>query len=285
MFIKQVIITHPPQYGTIDREVLNPNAIGNSGGRKTSSATGVDEPKIDDQVISIDTSTNQKLNFILKFNNLNSNNSSNSNTKTNYVTVNEFSMSDIANGLISYKHRSPGSRQDRFGFIVYDGFNNMFTVESGQQVSSYQVFSIDIGGSSSSSISDSVTGSSSAVNNNGGLNQAPVLDKCLGLDYLYQIDGQPGRLITKNELLIVDKDDPDSELSVEVTRKPSYGTLEHKDRPGVPLFRFTQQDINANKIYYLLRHMDDKLGVYEDFFEFDVRDSSSETRLTRNRFE
>lgn len=117
-------------------------------------------------------------------------------------------------------------------------------------------------------------------------NQVPVVEKNLGLDYLYQIDGQPGRLITKNELQIVDKDTPDSELTIDVVRKPAYGSLEHKDRPGTPLFRFTQQDINANKIYYLLRHLDDKMGVYEDYFEFDVHDStSSEPRIKKNRFE
>lgn len=240
-------------------------------------------PKIDDQVISIDTSTNQKLNFILKFNNPNANStSSSSSSLVDYVTVNEFSMADIINGLVSYKHRSPGTRQDRFGFIIYDGLNNMFTLsESGVQSSAYQIFNIDIGGMSGSGIS-SITNNN---NNNQNQNHAPVLEKCLGLDYLYQIDGQPGRLITKNELLIVDRDDIDAELTIEVTRKPAYGSIEHKDRPGVALFRFTQQDINSNKIYYLLRHMDDKLGVYEDFFEFDIRDSSTETRLTRNRFE
>lgn len=116
-------------------------------------------------------------------------------------------------------------------------------------------------------------------------NHAPKLEKNLGLDYLYQIDGQPGRLITKNELLIVDKDDPDTDLSVEITRKPAYGSIEHKDRPGVPLFRFTQQEISSNKIYYLIRNLDDKLGIYEDYFEFDVRDSTSQPRLQKNKFE
>lgn len=117
-------------------------------------------------------------------------------------------------------------------------------------------------------------------------NQPPVIEKNIGLDYLYQIDGHPGRLITKNELMIVDKDDPDSDLVIEVTRKPAYGFIEHKDRPGVQLFRFTQHDINSNKIYYVLRHLDDRIGVYEDYFEFDVHDSASTTGsgLRQNRF-
>lgn len=277
-----MIITHPPQYGTIDRELVPASSLGGRGGDGKTVSTN--EHKLEDQVISIDTSTNQKLNFILKFNNINTNNESSSSNKNTYVTVNEFSMADIVNGLVSYRHRSPGSRHDRFGFIVYDGFNKMFTIESGgQPVSNYQIFNIDIDSSlvSSTSSSSSTQQGWEAVRGN----RAPMLDKCLGLDYLYQIDGQPGRLITKNELLIVDKDDSDADLTIDVTRKPAYGSIEHKDRPGSPLFRFTQQDINANKIYYLLRHMDDKLGVYEDFFEFDVRDSAPETRLAKNRFE
>jgi hypothetical protein len=123
----KVIITHPPQYGTIDRELIT------TSGRKN-------EEK--DKVISIDTSANQKLNFILKFNNPNG---GVVNKSLEYVTVNEFTMADVLNGLISYKHRSPGVRQDRFGFVVYDGYNNMFVIESGLQVSNYQIFNIDIG--------------------------------------------------------------------------------------------------------------------------------------------
>lgn len=163
----KVIITHPPQYGTIDREVRN-SAAASSSSSSSSNAAGSskkDQPLIDDKVISIDTSTNQKLNFILKFNNAGLvNNKSN---VADYVTVNEFTMADIKvnisnishfiiikwlnlifiikNGLISYKHRSPGTKQDRFGFVIYDGFNNMFIIDSGLQVSNYQIFTIDIG--------------------------------------------------------------------------------------------------------------------------------------------
>lgn len=83
----KVIITHPPQYGTIDREVRN----------SSSSASKKDQPNIDDKVISIDTSTNQKLNFILKFNNAGLNNKSN---VADYVTVNEFTMADIKVNIV-----------------------------------------------------------------------------------------------------------------------------------------------------------------------------------------
>lgn len=210
----KIIITHPPQYGTIEKQLLS---------------SSLTEKKIEDHLISINTNLNQKLNFILKFNNQNQ-----TNLKQNYVTVNEFTMSDLEKGLVFYNHRSPGTRQDRFGFIVYDGFNNMFIIDEGVQVSSYQIFSINI---------------------DLDKNLSPVLEKNIGLDYLYQIDGYPGRLIMKNELLVVDKDDHDSDLVIEISRKPAHGYIEHKDRPGLAIFRFTQFDINENKIYYILKKL------------------------------
>jgi hypothetical protein len=242
----KIIITHPPQYGTLEKQ------IGASAAESVESKSGSE-----DKVISINTNTNQKLNFILKFNNPNAKQSVPSN---NYITVNEFTMADIAQGLISYKHRSPGARQDRFGFIVYDGFNNMFMLDTnGLAVSNYQIFNLAV---------------------EMDKNESPVIEKNIGLDYLYQIDGNPGRLIMKNELLVVDKDDTDEDIVLEITRKPAFGFVEHKDRPGVPLHRFSQAEINANKIYYILRSVDDK---FEDYFEFDVYDSV-ENVLRQNRF-
>lgn len=245
----KIIITHPPQYGTLEKQTTSTVSAPDPSGLSDT----------EDKVISINTNTNQKLNFILKFNK--DTGVVHGQTSTSYVTVNEFTMSDLNNGLISYKHRSPGARQDRFGFVVYDGYNNMFITPTGQQVSNYQIFDLII---------DSAQ------------NQPPVIEKNIGLDYLYQIDGQPGRLIMKNELYIVDSDDQDTDLVVEITVKPLYGFVEHKDRPGVPVSRFTQADVNGNRIYYVLRHVDDR-QVYEDYFEFDVHDSA-QNRLKQNRF-
>ncbi|CAF0709362.1 unnamed protein product [Brachionus calyciflorus] len=238
----KIIITHPPQYGTLEKLI-------------TSSAI---DKKIEDQMISINTNLNQKLNFILKFNN---NNNHNQTDLQNYVTVNEFTMSDLEKGLIFYNHRSPGVRQDRFGFIVYDGYNNMFLIDGGIQVSNYQIFNINIDLEK---------------------NQPPILEKNIGLNYLNQFDGYSGRIIMKSDLSIIDKDDSDSDLFIEITRKPIYGYIQHKERPGLAVNRFTQYDINQNKIMYILKKLEDY--VQEDYFEFDVYDLGK-NYLKQNRFD
>ncbi|RNA35735.1 extracellular matrix FRAS1, partial [Brachionus plicatilis] len=232
----KIIITHPPQYGTLERLV-----------------TGPSETKIEDQMISLNTNLNQKLNFILKFNN--------NQSDRKYVSVNEFTMSEIEKGRIFYRHLSQGVRQDRFGFIVYDGYNNMFMIDGGIQVSTYQIFYIDI---------------------EAERNEAPVVQKNLGLNYLHQFEAYTGRVIMKSELLITDKDNSDSDIIVEITRKPLHGFVQHKDRPGLAINRFSQHDLNHNKIYYILTKFDDQ--VTEDFFEFDVYDMAK-NYVKQNRFD
>ncbi len=252
----KVIVTHPTQYGTLERMVPNSQQV-----------AGGSSEKIEDKLISINTNTNQKLNLILKFttnNNNNNNNNTVENKPATFTTINEFTMADLNAGLIYYNHRSPGQRQDRFGFVVYDGVNSIFLNESGQQVSDYQVFNILI---------------------ETDKNSPPVIEKNNGLDYLYQIETQPGRLIMKNDLLITDEDNPENDVFIEITRKPVHGFIEHRDQRGLPVYRFTQSDINSNKIYYMLTRQEEGVGdVYEDSFEFDVRDSSANL-LRGNRFQ
>lgn len=232
----RIIITHPPQYGALEKLISSPS-----------------ENRIEDQMISLNTNLNQKLNFILKFNN--------NHSERKYIAVNEFTMKDIEKGIIFYHHLSQGVRQDRFGFIVYDGYNNMFMIDGGIQVSTYQIFNINIEPES---------------------NQAPVVEKNLGLNYLHQFDTYTGRVIMKSELLITDQDDPDSDIMIEITRKPLHGFLQHKDRPGLSINRFTQYDLNQNKIYFILKKFDD--SITEDFFEFDVYDMSK-NYVKQNRFD
>jgi hypothetical protein len=247
----KVVITHPPQFGTIEKLSFTTAA--------SISAAASQNPKTEDKLISINTNNNQKVNFILKFNTENA-----TSTTTTYMPVNEFTMADILSGQVFYNHRSPGVRQDRFGFVVYDGFNQVFIIEGGTQVSDYQVFNIYI---------------------DLDKNLPPQIDKNNGLDYLYQLEtvgGFYGRLLSKNELLIVDKDDSDQDLLIELINKPQQGHLEHKDRQGVPLTRFTQFDINSNRIYYILSK--NKVNdTFEDSFDFDVRDKTGNS-IKNNRF-
>ena len=242
------IITHPPQYGVLEKYTF----VDKSSQTK----------QIEDKHILINTSLNQTLNLILKFNQ--NGTSQASAPKAQFVPVNEFSMADVNAGIIYYSHRSTGVKVDRFGFIIYDGFNNMFLIDDGtnvQGVSSVQIFNVQI---------------------ETDINQPPTIEKNIGLDYLYKIDGQPGRLIMRNELEIIDKDYEPSDLFIEIVRSCTYGILEHKDRPGQAVRNFSQYDINQNKIYFILKQHDN--GIASDHFTFDVRDSAG-NYLRQNRFD
>jgi len=91
-----------------------------------------------------------------------------------------------------------------------------------------------------------------------------------------------GRSITSNELLVVDKDDSDNELIFEITEAPSFGTLEHKDATYSTINRFTQRDINTNKIFYRLD--DNFKNVFGDHFKFNIYDSVKNS-IVSNRFD
>ena len=170
-------------------------------------------------------------------------------------------MADLKAGLISYQQRASSSL-DRFGFLVFDGFNSMFGIQDAAfKVSNPQIFSIAI-------VPEK--------------NQAPKIERNLGLTYLYRIDGAPLRFIMRNELLVVDKDDSDSSIFFEITTSPLHGILETKDRPNVAITRFTQTDINQNKVFYKLKEAED--SVTSDFFVFDVFDSAKNA-LRQNKFE
>ena len=91
-----------------------------------------------------------------------------------------------------------------------------------------------------------------------------------------------GRLIAKNDLLITDQDDLDTEIFIEITSQPIYGLIVNKDKMDSPISRFSQDDLSQNKIYYTLREKDDFIA--NDYFFFDVVDSAK-NRLKENRFD
>ncbi len=154
-------------------------------------------------------------------------------TQPEYVPVNEFTMADINAGSIFYNHQVKGVNLDRFGFVIYDGVNKLFKIENKEeQTSNVQIFNINVD-----------------VNRN----YKPSMEKNLGFDYLYQIDGKPGRLVTQNELQVKDSDDLDSQLVIKITQPPKYGVLESKEHGGQVLAHFTQADVNENKIFYVIR--------------------------------
>jgi hypothetical protein len=169
-----------------------------------------------------------------------------------YVPATQFTMEDVNRGLVSYRHQTKEGRFDKFGFVVYDGVNKLFRVDenSEQATSNVQVFNIDIASEA---------------------NFKPVVEKNLGLDYLYQIEGRPGRIISQNELLVSDSDDTAADIVYEVVEQPKHGQLESKDKALVSTF--TQKDVNENRVYYVMGREVIDAEAGSDWFLFDVRDS------------
>ncbi len=241
----RIIVTNPPQYGMLEKlNVKHENA----------------PKKSEDKHILINTGLNQTLNLILKFNKNNTNQDQDVNILT-YKAINEFTMADIKAGLIYYKHVTPGVKIDRFGFLVSDGINNIFVLEGSNQVSTVQIFNIYI---------DSEK------------NSPPKIEKNLGLEYLQSKENRINHVIAKNDLHVIDQDDSDSDIVIEIMSQPIYGLIVNKDNMDSPINQFTQEDINKNKIFYVLREKDDVIA--NDYFFFDVIDSAK-NRLKQNRFD
>jgi hypothetical protein len=271
----KIIITHPPQYGSLEKLITNESHVEDSLNNESILKN------LEDKQISINTNLNQTLNFIFKFNknaiSLNNKPHTKQNqrptNRTYFTRVTEFSMADISAGLIWYNHQTPGARLDRFGFIVTDGINNYFVKEEMNALNSNIV----------STISD-VQIFTILVETD--INEPPFIRSNLGLGYLFEINKRPGRLIQRSELEIIDKDDSESQLTIELIERPLYGQIEHVDRPAQSLNTFTQRDINYNKIYYaLFKDLNEtSYALGADYFMFDIVDSAK-NRLHNNRFD
>jgi len=83
--------------------------------------------------------------------------------------------------------------------------------------------------------------------------------------------------LTTDVLSASDINTADEKLQFVVTRLPLKGFLEHADQSGIPLTRFTQLDLAANKISYLHTSLDE---VKIDNFEFEVTDGQNKVFRT-----
>ena len=186
-------------------------------------------------------------------------------TNASYASISEFTVRELEEGRVFYAHQARGRAADRFGFVVYDGSNKFFRVgdAEAEQTAAAQYFHIGV---------------------EAARNAAPRLDKNLGLDYLYQIEGLPGRLIMRNELQARDADEPDAALQFKITQQPQFGVLENKEHLGVRLAQFSQAQINENKIFYVLNRKLSDDTITSDYFMFDVVDSHG-NELKQNRFD
>ncbi|XP_038615096.1 LOW QUALITY PROTEIN: extracellular matrix protein FRAS1 [Tachyglossus aculeatus] len=164
-----------------------------------------------------------------------------------------FTMEDIYQSRVSYRHDGSDSLRDRFTFTVSDGTNPFFRVEEGGKeivTAAPQKFRVDI-----LPIDDGT----------------PRIITNLGLQWLEYMDGKASNLITKKELLTVDPDTEDQKLVYEITSSPRHGSLRHGLQPGAAVTTFTQEDVNLGLLRYVLR--DEKIQETMDSFQFLVKDS------------
>ncbi|KAK6312696.1 hypothetical protein J4Q44_G00160430, partial [Coregonus suidteri] len=175
------------------------------------------------------------------------------NNGQHYRQTNSFTMDDIYQNRISYNHDGSNSLKDRFTFTVTDGTNVFFMVEEGGKevlTAAPQMLKIDI-----LPVDDGT----------------PRIVINLGLQWLEYMDNKATNLISKKELLTMDPDTDDGQLVYEVTAEPKHGFLESKLKPGAPITRFTQADINLGLIRYVLH--EESMTETMDNFKFLVKDS------------
>ncbi|XP_075401034.1 extracellular matrix organizing protein FRAS1 [Tenrec ecaudatus] len=164
-----------------------------------------------------------------------------------------FTMEDIYQKRVSYRHDGSNSLKDRFTYTVSDGANPFFMIEeAGKEImtAAPQRFRVDI-----LPVDDGT----------------PRIVTNVGLQWLEYIDDQATNLITKKELLTTDPDTEDPQLVYEITTGPKHGYVENKLQPGTAAAVFTQEDVNLGLIRYVLH--EEKTQEMMDSFQFLVKDS------------
>ncbi|NXU54362.1 FRAS1 protein, partial [Turnix velox] len=169
-----------------------------------------------------------------------------------YHQANTFSMEDIYQNRVTYSHDGTNSLRDHFTFTVSDGANPFFIMENGGKkivTRAPQSFKVSI-----LSVGD---GTPRVITN-------------LGLQWLHYVDGKATNVITKKELLTTDPDTDAKQLIYEITAAPRNGYLENKQKPGVSVTTFTQEDVNQGLIHYVMHK--EKVQETMDSFQFLVKD-------------
>lgn len=170
-----------------------------------------------------------------------------------YRQTSTFTMDDIYQNRISYRHDGSISLKDRFTFTVGDGTNSLFVVEDGGEetmTAAPQKFPIDI-----LPVDDGT----------------PRIVTNIGLQWLEYMDGKATNLISRKELLTVDPDTEDKQLVYEIMMGPKYGYLENKLKRATTISTFTQEEVSLGLIYYVLH--EDRVFETMDTFQFLVKDS------------
>ncbi|XP_041363241.1 extracellular matrix organizing protein FRAS1-like isoform X2 [Gigantopelta aegis] len=165
-----------------------------------------------------------------------------------------FTMEDIYENRVSYKHDGTENFEDNFSFTVSDGTNNVFVMQQDEPskmapITTPQKFEIRI------------------LPMDDGM---PVLETNLGLQFLEFTGSEVSNLITNRELLASDEDSLAENIIFLVQKAPTHGQVENVANPGRPVRSFSQDDLNNGKIRFVLTAGTDE---YQDSFTFDLMDA------------
>lgn len=171
----------------------------------------------------------------------------------------EFTLEDLKNNKITYKHDGSESTKDQFRFVVTDGTHDEFYLfpELKDTHRGAVTFPIDI-----VPVDDEIP---KLVTNKPG-------------SYVQQnADGTKTFTITKKHLRATDRDSFNPDLKYQVKELPKHGRLLKALPAQMPqeIDSFTQKDIDDKAIRYSLN---DDVSETEDFFIFDLVDQGGNKR-------
>ncbi|CAB3360847.1 Hypothetical predicted protein [Cloeon dipterum] len=179
-----------------------------------------------------------------------------------FVEERGFSMLDVLEGRVFYLHKVERVTKDQFQLIL--------------SVKGQRVAYIDE--TTRSTLSAPIIIPVEIIESNG-----PILLVNSGLDYLQRVEDKVSGFLSIKHLDAVSNDTPAKKLTYTVTKQPNFGLLYTTATfPESPTSVFTQDDVNAGRIYY---HLDSNVDSFQtkDEFSFEISDADSKT-LSGNIF-
>ncbi|XP_004606320.2 FRAS1-related extracellular matrix protein 3 [Sorex araneus] len=166
--------------------------------------------------------------------------------------VTAFTKQDLKENLISYWHDGSDETEDRLALTVTDGAHPDFYVfpDTVQETDKPQVMRISVHPPDSEM---------PQVATNKG---APTLERLPS--------GHVGFLVTNKSLKTEDRDSPQELLKYKVTGRPRHGFIIHTGLGNETTRAFTQADIDAGRILYVLK---EGSSATQDVFYFSVEDN------------
>ncbi|XP_069498160.1 FRAS1-related extracellular matrix protein 1-like [Ambystoma mexicanum] len=176
--------------------------------------------------------------------------------KGSVLQQDQFTQSDVNNMHLSYKHNGGGGELDKFLFLASDMINRGFLVD-GQLREDPVVFTIQVEHVDRFAPTITIKESPSAVES--------------------LKDGRVAVQITAQNLKASDPDSRDEDLTYMILRPPYFGHLENVKTGSHIGSAFTQRDLNARAIRYIINPT---IDVTSDSFEFRVSDPAGNSMIS-----